>query len=90
MSRQDNQRRHWRVKGNNLEHFSRDPKTKKDSIVETMSLVPLKNKETHKCGGTVMKVAGMPRLFGDWKVCTKCSAEIKNEKRQEEHYQRRR
>jgi hypothetical protein len=85
MSKRDNLGRHWRVKGSKLELFSRDPKTKKDSVIEDLDLIPLKQKETHKCGGSILRVAGMPRLFGDWKVCGKCSAEIRNEEKQEDY-----
>jgi len=75
MSTRDRLGRHWRVKKTTLQAFTRNPRTKKDSVEIEIPLFALK--ERCKCGGTMMKPAGMPKLLGEWKICSKCSAEIR-------------
>lgn len=75
MSMRDNLGRHWRVKGSTLQAFTRNPKTKKDSVEIELDLAKPKQAQTHKCGGTMLKVVGVPKLFGEWLVCSKCSAQ---------------
>ena len=82
MSNRDTLGRHWRAKGNSLQAFTRDARTGKDSIeIEVPTMV---TGEVHKCGGKVLRVAGVPRIFGEWRVCGKCSADIKQPRRWED------
>ena len=75
MSKRDTLGRHWRVKGNTYQAFTRDQRTGKETIEVELDLSGAGD-EKHHCGGRVMKVAGMPRLLDGWKVCRKCSAEV--------------
>lgn len=88
MSKRDNLSRHWRVKGSTLEAFTRDKRTNKESIEVEIPLVG--TNEAHKCGGKLMRIAGLPRIMGELRFCGKCSAEVKPPRRWDEDENRNR
>jgi hypothetical protein len=86
MSKRDNQGRHWRVKGSTLEAFTRDKRTNKESVKVQLPLAG--TGEAHKCGGKLMRIAGLPRIMGELRFCSKCSAEVNLSRRWDEEQQR--
>jgi hypothetical protein len=74
MSMRNRLGQHWKVQGNLFRLISsdeRDPEQVKSEVLA------VNTKQVHKCGGKVMMAAGLPRILGEWRMCSKCSAEVK-------------
>lgn len=80
MSRRNNRGQHWKFNSKGPSFILVD-KPKRNRAVDdpqvkaSVDAVPVK--EQHKCGGKVYKVAGLPRIHGEWYMCSKCSADVR-------------